>query len=69
MYKDTFATRYVDESNDGLFGRKETHLKLNGKERNLLTFEADVINMMGLGNIVPENLSGFIRDFLINKEK
>jgi hypothetical protein len=43
--------------------------EMGDKRRNMLVFEADIINMMGLGSMQPAALHGFIRDFLINREK
>ena len=61
-------TPYADVANDGIFASVECKHKLGNNFRHALTFEADLINMLGLGNVPPENLSAFLRDFLINRE-
>jgi hypothetical protein len=60
---------FEDKSNDGIFSINECMYEMGDKRRNMLVFEADIINMMGLGSMQPAALHGFIRDFLINREK
>lgn len=59
---------YYDNAHDGLFSPQECSLEAWGKNRHLLTFEADVLNMIGVGNIPPAELKKFTTEFLINRE-
>ena len=65
---DCLSTPYADVANDGIYSAQECKHKLGSSYKHILTFEADIFNMLGLGNVPPENLEPFLRDFLINRQ-
>lgn len=59
---------FTDNASDGLYAAHECRLSVGGQSRHLLTFEADVLNMVGVGNLPPAELQTFATDFLISRE-
>lgn len=59
---------FFDNSSDGLYTPEECKLQVKQQNRHLLTFEADILNMVGVGNVPPAELQNFTTDFLISRE-
>lgn len=65
---DLYDKPYYHNAHDGLYTSEECKLKVKSHDRHLLTFEADLINMVGMGNQPPTELGNFVKEFLINRE-
>jgi hypothetical protein len=63
-----FDKPYYHNAHDGLYTTDECKLKVKSQDRHLLTFEADLVNMVGMGNQPPTELANFTTEFLINRE-
>lgn len=59
---------FGDHSNDGLYLHHECKYSLVDQDRNLATFECDLVNSIGLGNLPNKETLNFIKEFFINRE-
>jgi hypothetical protein len=65
---DLYNKPFYHNVHDGLYTQDECQLRVQAKNRHLLTFEADLISMVGMGNQPPAELNNFATEFLINRE-
>lgn len=63
-----YDKEFYHNAHDGLYTTDECKLRVGNQNRHLLTFESDIINMVGMGNQPPSELKNFATEFLINRE-